>query len=89
MANAPILNLKFLNPHEHPSGSQLLRLVKPFNGRIWLHLFRELGGKEISEDMGATVSSVTEVMNYLDLEKEETAWHYVRRFARQKAKIEL
>jgi hypothetical protein len=73
---------------EHLSGRQLLRLIKPLNSRVWLHLFRELRGKEISEEHGRTLASVAEVQDYLDLERMETALSYVRRFAVAEAKIE-
>ncbi len=77
-----------VNPYTYLSGRQLLRLIKPLNERLWLHLLRETKGAEISRDLGMTITAVTEVKNMLDLEREETAWNYVRRYAIQEAKSE-
>jgi hypothetical protein len=77
-----------VDTNNHLTGSQLLRLIKPLNERVWLHLFRELKGKEISEDKGRTLASVAEVQDFLDLEKMETALGYVKRFAIAEAKTE-
>jgi len=72
----------------HLSGSQLLRLIKQLNPQVWLHLFRELKGKEISEKLGRTLASVSAVQDFLDLERPETAMHYVKRFAPSEAEAE-
>jgi integrase len=72
----------------HLSGRQLLNLVKPLNPTAWLHLFRETKGAEIAREMGMNISAVAEVRNTLDLEREETAWNYVRRYAVQELKAE-
>jgi integrase len=72
----------------HLSGRQLLRLIKPLDPTLWLHLLRETKGAEISRDLGMNITAVTEVKNMLDLEREETAWNYVRRYAVQEAKAE-
>jgi hypothetical protein len=69
----------FVHEDKHLSGRQLLRLIKPLNRKMWLHLLRETKGAEISRDLGMNITAVTEVRNMLDLEKEETAWKYVRR----------
>jgi len=78
----------FVVSDDHLSGRQLLRLIKPLNEKMWLHLLRETKGAEISRDLGMNITAVTEVKNMLDLEKEETAWNYVRRYAVQEAKTE-
>ena len=78
----------FVYEDKHLSGRQLLRLIKPLNEKMWLHLLRETKGAEISRDLGMNITAVTEVKNMLDLEKEETAWNYVRRYAVQEAKTE-
>jgi len=39
------------------SGSQLLRLIKPLNHRLWLHLFREMKGAEIARDKGNNLTA--------------------------------
>jgi hypothetical protein len=77
-----------VEPEKHLSGRQLLRLIKPLNSKMWLHLLRETKGAEISRDLGMNITAVTEVKNMLDLEREETAWNYVRRYAIQEAKTE-
>lgn len=72
----------------HLTGQHLLRLVKPLNPNAWLHLFRETKGAEIAQDLGMTITAVTEVKNTLDLERETTAWNYVRRYGVQEMKAE-
>jgi integrase len=95
-------NVKFLFPsgrevfgtsyivfeNEHLSGRQLLNLVKPLNPDAWLHLFRETKGAEIAKAEGRTLKAVYEVRDTLDLENEETAYRYVRRYAVQEMKAE-
>ena len=78
-----------INPDEHLSGSQLLRILKPIAPKAWLHLFRELKAKEISEALGSTLGSVATVQSYLDLERMETAMGYTKRFAIQEATAEI
>jgi integrase len=78
----------FVFEDRHLSGRQLLRLIKPLAPTMWLHLLRETKGAEISRDLGMNITAVTEVKNMLDLEREETAWNYVRRYAIQEAKAE-
>jgi integrase len=70
------------------SGSQLLRLVKPLNHKLWLHLFREMKGAEISADLGNSVTAVAAVKQTLDLDREETAFRYIERYAVQEMKPE-
>jgi len=69
------------------SGRQLLNLIKPLNRRVWLHLFREFLGKTIAEEDN-TIQGVYRVKESLDLEQEETAWRYIRRFGVQEVKAE-
>lgn len=71
------------------SGSQLLRILKPLNHKLWLHLFREMKGAEISRDLGMNLNALAAVKQTLDLENEETAWHYVERYAVQTMKPEI
>jgi hypothetical protein len=73
---------------QHLSGRQLLRLIKPLNPEAWLHLFRETKGAEIAKDKGRTLDAVYAVRETLDLENEETAYRYVRRYAVQEMKAE-
>ena len=72
----------------HLSGRQLLRIIKPLNPTVWLHLFRETKGAEIAKDYGRTLAAVFEVKETLDLEGEQTALKYVRRYAVQEMKAE-
>ena len=67
----------------HLSGRQLLRLIKLLNPKAWLHLFRETKGAEIARTEGNKLTTVYEIRDTLDLEKEETAYRYVRRYAVQ------
>jgi integrase len=74
--------------NSHLSGRQLLNLVKPLNPDLWLHLFRETKGAEVAKAEGRTLKAVYEVRDTLDLENEETAYRYVRRYAVQEMKTE-
>ena len=76
-------------PLKHISGRQLLKIVKPLNPLAWLHLFRETKGAEIAKELGRNLGAVYEVRDTLDLEKEETAYRYVRRYAVQEIKAEV
>ncbi len=73
---------------QHLSGRQLLRLIKPLNEKVWLHLYRETKGAEIAKAKGRTLDAVYEVRDTLDLENEATAYRYVRRYAVQEMKAE-
>lgn len=75
-------------PEDHLSGSQLLRILKPLCKTGWLHLFRETKGAEIAKAHGRTLTSVYEVKDGLDLENEETAYRYVRRYAAKRQEVE-
>jgi len=60
---------------------QLLRIVQKHNKNIWCHLFRETVGAEIVR-ADPSVMAVWKVMRRLDLEKEETAYHYMQRYGK-------
>jgi len=77
-----------IDENEHLSGSQLLRIIKPLNPSAWLHLFRETLGGTIAKAHGRNLDSIYEVKDSLDLEREETAYRYVRRYAAKKQPIE-
>lgn len=64
----------------HLSGRHILRIIKQLNPRAWCHLFRETVGAEVVK-RDPTLIGVFKVMMRLDLERETTAWNYVRRFA--------
>lgn len=75
-------------PNKNLSGSQLLRIIKPLKQDAWLHLFRETKGAEIVKQYGRTLTAIYEVKDGLDLENEETAYRYVRRYAAKRQLIE-
>lgn len=75
-------------PEEHLSGSQLLRIIKPLKHDAWLHLFRETKGAEIAKANGRTLNAIYEVKDGLDLENEETAYRYVRRYVARRQEVE-
>ena len=76
-------------PDKQLSGRQLLRIIKTLNPSAWLHLFRETKGAEVAKAHGRTLTSVYEVKDSLDLEQEETAYRYVRRYAAKKHEREI
>jgi hypothetical protein len=69
------------------SGSQLLKILKALAPTTWLHLWRELIGKEICEE-DSSITAISKVQTALDLEESSTAWLYAKRFLIQKAKTE-
>ncbi len=71
----------YLNGQAHLSGSQILRIIKPLDQTAWIHLFRDTKGAQIAQEKGRTIDAVYEVKETLDLEREETAWHYIHRYA--------
>ena len=74
---------------KHLSGSHLLELVKQLDPTVWLHLFRETKGSEIAKRLGHTLTAIYAVKDVLDLEKESTAYRYVRRYAVQEMEPEI
>ena len=82
-------NLMMVSPDYPLSGRQLLRLIKPLDKRGWCHLFRETKGAEIAREYGNDIAGIAKVRETLDLEKEETAYIYTRRYAIQEIKPEL
>jgi hypothetical protein len=69
--------------NKHVDGDRLFRIVKEINPDLWMHLFRELVGGETalaSQAKGdSPMESVYKVKRALNLEREETAWHYTSR----------
>ncbi|GEM_PF-763494 len=69
--------------NRHIDGDRLFRIVKEINPDLWMHLFRELVGGEVaiaSQAKGdSPMESVYKVKRALNLEREETAWHYTSR----------
>ena len=67
------------NTEKHLSGRQILRLIQSVNPKAWVHLFRETVGAEIVR-ADPSLLSIYKVMMRLDLESEQTAWRYIRRY---------
>ncbi len=76
-------SIVMINPNNHLSGSQLLRLIKAIDCEAWLHLFRESKGAQIAHKYGNDIIGVAKVRDMLDLEEESTAYRYIRRYAVQ------
>jgi integrase len=77
-------------PFSHLRGRQLLRIVKVLNEKDWCHLHRERRASKVvladEKKLGhATMETIYRVQSALDLEREQTAWNYVRRFETAKA----
>jgi hypothetical protein len=62
----------------HADGSTLLSIVKQLDPNVWMHLFRSTKAGHIADKFGRTINAVHEVKDALDLEKEETAWNYIK-----------
>jgi hypothetical protein len=75
-----------MDMNNHIGGRTLLNVVKELNPDVWMHLFRERKGEDIAKKKGRTIEGVYAVKNTLDLEEEDTAWHYIKRFAVQEMK---
>lgn len=82
-------NMYSVSYDSHLSGRHLLRIIKPLNPNAWLHLFRETKGAELAKEYGNNLTGITQVKETLDLEKEETAYRYTRRYSIQEIKPEL
>ncbi|MCW4054414.1 MAG: hypothetical protein NWE84_05785 [Candidatus Bathyarchaeota archaeon] len=76
-------------PDSHLSGRHLLRLIKPLNKTVWLHLLRETKGAEVAKEYGNNLAGVYAVKETLDLERIDTAYSYVNRYAVQELKAEI
>lgn len=77
-----------INREKPLSGSQLLRIIKALKRDVWLHLFRETKGAEIAKAYGRNLTAISQVRDGLDLENEETAYRYVRRYVAKKQDVE-
>jgi integrase len=76
-----------VEPDEHLSGSQLLRIIKPLDPSAWLHLFRSTKGEETARRYGRTLESLHNVASTLDI-TDSTAMHYIEKYVPQKQPIE-
>ena len=68
-----------IDNNNHLQGQSLLLIVKSLDPTLWIHLFRELKGGTIAKAHGRTIESVYAVKDALDLEREDTAWRYIKR----------
>lgn len=80
-------------PDRHLEGQTLLQFLKKLTPEAWAHLYRERRAVKIirahEEKYGsATLETVFAIKRALDLEKEETAYNYIRRHERQKVEEE-
>ena len=70
---------------KHLSGRQILNIIKDLNPKAWCHLFRETRAANVIRADQARgrldIFTVYKVMFSLDLERESTAWNYIRRYA--------
>jgi integrase len=74
---------------QHLNGRGLLRIIKQLDSTAWVHLFRDGKGAEIAQRYPQSISAIAHVRDGLDLEKEDTAYHYVRRFSAQEVEGEI
>jgi len=65
---------------EHISGRQVFNLVRATSEKVWVHLFRETCASDIVR-ADASIIAAYKVQRRLDLERVETGFRYVRRFA--------
>jgi hypothetical protein len=68
----------FFFDDRHVDGSTLLTIVKQLDPNVWMHLFRSTKAGHIADKDGRTIGAVKKVQEALDLEKEETAWNYIK-----------
>lgn len=76
-------------PYTHLRGWQIWKIIKDINQKDWPHLHRERRASKVvladEKKLGhATMETIYRVQSALDLEREQTAWNYVRRFETQK-----
>jgi len=73
--------LKIFDTQHHLSRCQVLRLLRKVDDNLWCHLFRESLGGRTAERLGRSIRTVYEIRELLDLEREDTAYRYVRKYA--------
>jgi integrase len=80
-------------PYTHLRGWQIWKIIKDINARDWPHQHRERRAAKVvladEKNLGhTTMETIYGVKRALDLEREQTAWNYVRRFETQKVEEE-
>ncbi len=73
---------------QHIDARTFLNTLKEIAPDAWMHLFREKKGGGVAKACGMNLESVFKVKTTLDLESEQTAFNYVRRFAIEEIKAE-
>lgn len=58
--------------------AQIWNIYKSVSFDSWPHLFRKRKGTAVARLYGRTLEGVTQVRDTLDLEREETAFHYIQ-----------
>lgn len=70
----------YFHKDKHLSTRQIRRIVEKLNPSAWPHLFRETQGAEIVKKDSSLIG-VFKVQMRLDLDDQESAWKYMRRYA--------
>jgi hypothetical protein len=63
-------------------------IARSLDPNAWFHLFRERKGADIARKKGRTLDAVYLIKDTLDLEREDTAYNYIRRYAVQEMEKE-
>ena len=66
--------------NEHLTGRQVLRIIRQVSEASWCHLFRETKGADCIK-LDPTVTGAFLVQDTLDLERIETGYAYMKRYA--------
>lgn len=77
-----------INNQKHLSRVQVWRILKQLKPDLWCHLFRETIGAKIAEREGRSLDAVFKIKNRLNLEKVDTAYRYVERYAEDIIEVE-
>lgn len=82
-----------IDPNKHADPKIIWRIIKTLNNQDWPHLHRERRAVKVikhdEEKYGeAKLETVYRIKNILDLEREQTAYNYVRRHETQKVEDE-
>jgi len=78
-----------VDPTKHLAGQEIWRIIRALNPEDWPHLHRETRAAQIvkadEKRLGeATLETVFRVQRSLDLERETTAWNYIKRYGTEK-----
>jgi integrase len=84
----PFGSMTIVDTTRHLSGSQVFRVVRGLSVDVWCHLFRECKASDIVR-MNNSITAAYEIQDALDLERIDTGFGYLRRFARHELKRPL